>query len=153
MSMVPGGEFSPMIHVNVASTAGGYTVGTPAFFHYVLRLAEFDMSLSRDDREALDLLAAVPHAFDRDDESAPLSGRGWRIVPPRDDLDWPVLEATPQRLRNALGRARKILWMRAAEFRISAQEIASIESELDAVDGVIMRAEAAGVPISVSYVA
>ncbi|MGH7736962.1 MAG: hypothetical protein ACREMP_03695 [Candidatus Tyrphobacter sp.] len=153
MNMVPGGEFSPMIHVNVASSAGGYTVGTPAFFHYVLRLCELDMPLSRDDREALDVLAAIPHAFERDDESSPLSGRGWRIVPPRDDLDWPVLEATPQRLRSALERARTILWTRAAEFRISAQDIASIEHELDAVDGVILRAEVAGVPISVSYVA
>lgn len=153
MSMVPGGEFSPMIHVNVASAAGGYTVGTPAFFHYVLRLSEFDMPLSRDDREALDVLAAIPHAFDRDDEAARLSGHGWRIVPPRDDLDWPVLEATPQRLRSAFARARTILWKRAAEFRISAHDIASIEHELDAVDGVILRAEVAGVPISVSYVA
>lgn len=152
MSMVPGGEFSPMIHVNVASSAGGYTVGTAAFFHYIVRLSEFDMPLSRDDREALDVLAAIPHAFDRDDEASHLSGRGWRIVPPRDDLDWPVLEATPQRLRSAFARARKILWMRAAEFRISAQEIASIEHELDAVDGVILRAEAAGVPVSLSYV-
>ena len=151
--MALGGEFSPAIHVNVASPAGGYTVGTPAFFHYILRLSEFDMPLSGDDREALDVLAAVPHAFDRDDESARLSGRGWRIVPPRDDLDWPVLEATPQRLRSALERARKILWTRAAEFRVSAHEIASIENELEAVDGVIIRAEAAGLPISLSYVA
>lgn len=153
MSMAPGGEFAPNIHVNVASVAGGYTVGSAAFFHYIVRLAEFDMALSGDDREALDVLAAIPHAFDRDEEAAHLSGRGWRIVPARDDLDWAVLEATPQRLRSALARARKILWMRAAEFRVSAQEIASIEDELDAVDGVILRAEAAGVPISISYVA
>ncbi len=151
--MAPGGEFSPMIHVNVASSAGGYTVGNAAFFHYVVRLAEFDAALSRDDREALDVLSAIPHALDRDEESARLSGRGWRIVPPRDDLDWPVLEATPQRLRSAFARARRIIWMRAAEFHISAADIASIEHELDAVDGVILRAEAAGVPISVSYVA
>ena len=151
--MVPGGEFSPMIHVNVASSAGGYTVGTPAFFHYIVRLSEFDMPLSRDDREVLDVLAAIPHALDRDEENGRLSGRGWRIVPPRDDLDWPVLEATPQRLRSAFERARKILWMRAAEFRISAHEMSEIEQELDAVDGVILRAEVAGVPINVSYVA
>ena len=62
-----------------------------------------------------------------------------------------MLEATPQRLRSAFERARKILWMRAAEFRISAQEMASIEDELEAVDGVILRAEVAGVPVSVSY--
>lgn len=153
MSMVPGGEFSPMIHVNVASSAGGYTVGTPAFFHYIVRLAEFDMPLSLDDREALDVLAAIPHALDHDEDAQHLSGRGWRIVPPRDDLDWPVLEATPQRLRSALARARKILWMRAAEFRISATDMSSIETELDAVEGVILRAEVAGVPISISYVA
>jgi hypothetical protein len=153
MSMAPGDEFSSSIHVNVASTAGGYTVGNAAFFHYIVRLAEFDMPLSGDDREALDVLAAIPHALDRDEDAARLSGRGWRIVPARDDLDWAVLEATPQRLRSALARARKILWMRAAEFRVSAQQIASIEDELDAVDGVILRAEAAGVPISVSYIA
>lgn len=152
MSMVPGGDFSPMIHVNVASSAGGYTVGTPAFFHYIVRLAEFDMSLSRDDREALDVLSAIPHALDRDEEAARLSGRGWRIVPPRDAFDWPVLEATPQRLRSALARARKILWMRAAEFRVSAEDVAAIETELEAVDGVILRAEVAGVPISLSYI-
>jgi len=52
--MALGGEFSPAIHVNVASPAGGYTVGTPAFFHYILRLSEFDMPLSGDDREAVD---------------------------------------------------------------------------------------------------
>jgi hypothetical protein len=125
MSMAPGGDFLPMIHVNVASVAGGYTVGTPAFFHYIVRLAEIDGQLSRDDREALDVLSAIPHAFDRDDDASRLSGRGWRIVPPRDELDWPVLEATPQRLRAALERARNILWTRAAEFRVSARDIDS----------------------------
>ena len=151
MSMVPGGEFSPMIHVNLASTAGGYTVGNVAFFHYILRLAEFDMTLNGDDREALAVLAAVPHAFESEDEYGQLSGRGWRIIPARSEVDWPVLEATPQRLRSAFERARKILWMRAAEFRISAQEMASIEDELEAVAGVLLRAEVAGVPVSVSY--
>ena len=36
---------------------------------------------------------------------------------------------------------------------MSAREIAAIEEELDAVYGVLMRAEAAGVAVNVSYVA
>jgi hypothetical protein len=36
---------------------------------------------------------------------------------------------------------------------VSAGEIAAIEEELDAVYGVLMRAEAAGVAVNVSYVA
>ena len=38
-------------------------------------------------------------------------------------------------------------------FQVSAGEIASIEEELDAVYGVLMRAQAAGVAVNVSYVA
>lgn len=148
----PGESFSATVHVNVASPAGAYTVGNPSFFRYIVRLAEFDMPLSGDDREALDVLAAIPHALDPDEEVPNLSGRGWRIVPPQGDLDWAVLEATPARLRTAFERARTILWMRAAQFRVSAAEITSIEDELEAVNGVILRAEAAGVPVSVSYV-
>jgi hypothetical protein len=151
MSMAPGGEFSPMIHVNVSSPAGGHTVGSAAFFRYIVRLGEFDVKLSSEDREALAILNAIPHALEPDDDAAYIFGRGWRIVPARDSLDWPVLEATPQRLRVAFERARSILWTRAAELRVSAQEIASIEDELDALDGVIQRAEAAGVPVNVSY--
>jgi hypothetical protein len=152
MSMPPSGEFPPMMHVNVSSPAGGCTVGGAAFFRYILGLSDFDVKLSSDDREVLQLLAAIPHALDPDEESMKAFGRGWRIVPPRDSLDWPVLEAAPQRLRSAFERARSIVWKRAAELRISAQEIASIEEELDALDGVIQRAEAAGVPVNVSYI-
>jgi len=140
------------VHVNVASPAGAYTVGNPSFFRYIVRLSEMELPLVGTDREALDLLAAIPHAFESDGESASLSGAGWRIVPAQGDLDWPVLEATPQRLRTALERARAILWSNAARVRVSAREITSIEEELDAVYGVLMRAEAAGFAVNVSYV-
>lgn len=150
MSMAPG-DLSPMIHVHVSSAAGGHTVGSAAFYRYVVRLSEFDVKLSREDREALDLLGAIPHALEPEEEGNRVYGRGWRIVPARDSLDWPVLEATPQRLRRALERARTILWTRAAELRISAREIAAIEDELEALDGVIGRAEAAGLPVNLSY--
>lgn len=140
------------VHVNVASPAGTYTVGSTSFFKYILRLAEMGLPLPRLDREALDLLAAVPHALNPDDEVVVLSGAGWRVVPAQGDLDWPVLEATPQRLRSALERARTILWTNAARCGVSAREITSIEEELDAVYGVVMRAEAAGFPVNISYV-
>jgi hypothetical protein len=117
-----------------------------------VRLAELGLPLVKDDRDALDLLAAIPHAFDADDD-LPLSGVGWRVVPAQTEIDWPVLEATPQRLRAALERARAILWSNAARCAVSAREITSIEAELDAVYGVLMRAEAAGFAVNVSYVA
>ncbi len=141
-----------MIHVNVSSRAGGYTIGSSAFFRCMMRLTDQDVKLSSADREELQVLAAIPHALDPDEEIMGAFGRGWRIVPPRDNRDWPVLEASPTRLRHAFERARSILWIRAAELRISAQEIASIEEEFDALDGVIARAEAAGVPVNISYV-
>jgi hypothetical protein len=144
-----------LIHVSVASPAGAYTVGNVAFFRYIVRLAEMRLPLSGLDQEALDVLAAIPHAFDLDvaDDGLPLSGRGWRIVPPHGDLDWPVLEATPQRLHSAFERARRILWEYAARFPVSAREIAGIEEELDAVYGVLMRAEAQGFAVNISYTA
>ncbi|HEY1653946.1 MAG TPA: hypothetical protein VGF86_02400 [Candidatus Tumulicola sp.] len=141
-----------LIHVSVASAAGAYTVGSSSFFRYILRLTELGLPLSRPDQEAVDILAAIPHAFDQD-QDGPVSGRGWRIVPAQGELDWPVLEATPGRLHSAFERARGILWTHAAQFHVSAREIASIEEELDAVYGVLMRAEAAGVAVNVSYVA
>jgi hypothetical protein len=141
-----------LIHVNVASTAGGYTVGSNPFFRYILRLAELGLPLSLADQEAVDVLAAVPHALGIDDVAF-VSGRGWRVVPAQGELDWPVLEATPERLRSALERARTILWTHAARFQVSAREISSIEEELDAVYVVLMRAQAAGVPVNISYVA
>ena len=142
-----------LVHVNVASPAGAYTVGNASFFRYILRLAELDMPLTHADREATDLLLAIPHALDPDDDSPMISGRGWRLVPAQGDLDWPVLEATPQRLHSAFERARGLLWTHAARFHVSASEISAIEEELDAVYGVIMRAEAAGFAVNISYVA
>lgn len=142
-----------LVHVNVASPAGAYTVGSASFFRYILRLGELGLPLAGGDREAVDVLSAIPHAFDGNEELLALSGAGWRIVPAQNDLDWPVLEATPQRLRSAFERARTILWANAARVRVSAHEISSIEEELDAVYGVIMRAEAAGFAVNISYVA
>ena len=140
------------VHVNVASPAGAYTVGNASFFRYIVRLGELEPPLSRYDREALDVLAAIPHAFEADDEVPMVSGAGWRVVPAQGELDWAVLEATPQRLRTALERARTLLWNNAARVQESAREIDAIEHELDAVYGVLMRAEAAGVAVNVSYV-
>jgi hypothetical protein len=141
-----------LVHVNVASPAGAYTVGNASFFRYIVRLTELGLPLTGPDREAVEILAAIPHAFDPDDDVPALSGAGWRIVPAQGDLDWPVLEATPQRLRTAFERARTLLWNHAARFPVSAREIAAIEEELDAVYGVLMRAEAAGFAVNVSYV-
>jgi hypothetical protein len=144
---------SDLVHVSVASPAGAYTVGDPSFFKYIVRLAELGLPLPQPDRESLDVLAAIPHAFEADEELPRLSGAGWRIVPAQGDLDWPVLEATPQRLRSAFERAHAILWSNAARCAVSAREIASIETELEHVYGVLMRAEAAGFTVNVSYVA
>ena len=142
-----------LVHVNVASPAGAYTVGNASFFRYIVRLTELGLPLSGQDREAVEVLAAIPHAFEADEEGGlPLSGAGWRIVPAQGDLDWPVLEATPQRLRSAFERARALLWNNASRFPVSAREISAIEDELDAVYAVIMRAEAAGFAVNVSYV-
>jgi hypothetical protein len=142
-----------LIHVNVASAAGAYTVGSMSFFRYIVRLGELGLPLTLADQEAVDILSAIPHALGPEEEVSFVSGRGWRVVPAQGDLDWPVLEATPERLHSALERARSLLWMHAAQFQVSVGEIASIEEELDAVYGVIMRAQAAGVAVNVSYVA
>jgi hypothetical protein len=142
-----------LVHVSVASAAGAYTVGNASFFRYILRMGELGLALTRSEQEAADILAAIPHAFDSEDELAHISGRGWRVVPARGALDWPVLEATPERLRSAFESARSVLWTHAARFRVSAREITSIEEELDEVYGVLMRAQAAGVAVNVSYVA
>jgi hypothetical protein len=141
-----------LIHVNVASPAGAYTVGNPSFFRYIVRMAESGLPLARADREALDVLTAIPHAFDPDEEVPAISGKGWRIVPAQGDLDWPVLEATPQRLRSAFECARTLLWTNAARISVSASEITSIEEELEAVYGVLQNAEAAGFAVNISYV-
>ena len=153
MSSQRGEPAVDLVHVNVASPAGAYTSGNASFFRYIVRLCELDLRLSHADHEALDLLASIPHAFDPDEEVPMISGRGWRVVPAQGDLDWPVLEATPQRLHSAFERARNILWTHADRCRVSATEISAIETELEAVYGVIMRAEAAGFAVNVSYVA
>lgn len=145
-------ELEP-IHVNVASRAGAYTVGSASFFRYILRLGELGLSLSLADQEAVDVLAAVPHALGAEEDVSFVSGPGWRVVPAQGELDWPVLEATPERLRSVLERARGILWTHAARFHVSAGEITTIERELDEVYGVLMRAAAAGVAVNVSYIA
>jgi hypothetical protein len=139
-----------MVHVSVASPAGAYTVGNASFFRYIVRLAEVGLALRAEEREALDLLAAIPHAFFDDDELQ--YGRGWRVVPPAGIDDWPVLESSPQRVRSALETARRILWENAAPVGVSAREIVAIEDELDAVFTVLLRAEAAGFPVNMSYV-
>ncbi|MBV8245217.1 MAG: hypothetical protein JOZ38_04795 [Candidatus Eremiobacteraeota bacterium] len=138
-----------MVHVNVASPAGAYTVGSTSFFRYIVRLGEIGLSLDSVDRASVELLAAIPHAFFDDEVSY---GHGWRIVPPASLEDWPVLEATPQRLREALQTARRILWENAGPVGVSAGEIVTIEEELDRVFGVLQQAEIAGFPVNVSYV-
>ncbi|MFN2528754.1 MAG: hypothetical protein ABR584_08550 [Candidatus Baltobacteraceae bacterium] len=138
-----------MVHVNVASPAGSYTVGSTSFFRYIVRLAEMGLSLKPSDRESVEMLANIPHAF-FDDGIA--SGNGWRIVPPNSMEDWPVMEATPQRLRAALQAARRILWENAAPVGVSAGDIVMIEEELDHVFGILQRAEAAGFSVNISYV-
>lgn len=138
------------VNVSVASPAGTYTVGNASFFRYIVRLAEARLNLSGTDRELLEMLAAIPHAFFDDDEL--LWGRGWRVIPPVSLDDWPVLESTPQRIRAALETARRILWENAAPIGVSAREIVAIENELDEVFAVLKRAEDAGVPVNISYV-
>ena len=140
------------MNVSIASTAGAYTVGSPSFFRYILRLGELGLALSRADQEAINVLAAVPHALGSEEDVALVSGPGWRVVPAQGELDWPVLEATPERLRSALERAHGILWAHGARFQVSARDIATIERELEEVYGVLMRASAAGVAVNVSYV-
>jgi len=146
-----GGEHSGSpVHVSVASPAGTYTVGNASFFRYIVRLAEAGLMLRADEREALDLLAAIPHAFFEEEEQQ--WGRGWRVVPAASLDDWPVLESTPQRVRNALETARRLLWGNANAVGVSARDIVAIEDELDAVFSVLERAERAGFPVSISYV-
>jgi hypothetical protein len=150
MHLSGGESSSAMVHVSVASPAGSYTVGNPSFFRFIVRLAEADLALRTDDREALEMLAAIPHAFFDEDELA--WGRGWRVVPAASLDDWPVLESTPRRIRDALETARRILWENAAPVGVSAREIVAIEDELDAVFAVLQRAEEAGCPVNISYV-
>ena len=135
--------------MSVGSPAGAYSVGDAAFFRYVVRLSDIGLRLRPADREAVDLLSAIPNAFVDEDE---LSGNGWRVVPAASLEDWPVLEATPQRLRAALETARRLLWENAAPVGISAKEIVGIDDEIEKVLSVLARAEAAGFSVNVTYV-
>lgn len=150
MNFMYGEPVPSLVNVSVASRAGTYTVGNASFFRYIVRLAEAELTLSGTDREALEMLAAIPHAFFDDEEF--LWGRGWRIVPPVSLDDWPVLESTPQRIRAALETARRVLWENAAPVGVSARDIVAIENELDEVFDVLKRAEDAGVPVIITYV-
>ncbi len=138
-----------MVHVSVGSPAGTYSVGSPAFYRWVVRLSDAGFKLRPADREAIDVLGAIPNAFVDEEE---LSGSGWRVVPATSYEDWPVLEATPQRLRRALEAARRILWENAAPVGISAREIVSVDEEIENVLAVLQQAEAAGFSVNVSYV-
>ncbi|MBC5798563.1 MAG: hypothetical protein GIX03_03630 [Candidatus Eremiobacteraeota bacterium] len=138
-----------MVHVNVGSPAGTYSVGGTAFFRYVVRLADMGLALRPADRAAIDVLGAIPNAYVDEDE---YSGNGWRVVPAMSYEDWPVLEATPERLRTALETARRVLWEQAAPAGISAREISSIDDEIENVLAVLARAEAAGFSVNVTYV-
>src|SRR3984893_585386 len=138
-----------MISVSVGSPAGMCTVANPAFYRYVLRLGEAQLHASPLDRAQLDVLANVPHAYADEEEC---SGDGWRIVPAASYEDWPVLEATPQRLRAAFQTARRLLWANAGPVGISAVELMGIDAEIDLVLGVLQQAEAGGFTVSVSYV-
>jgi hypothetical protein len=139
-----------MVNVSVGSPAGMTTVANPAFYRFVLRLAEAEISVSEFDRTQLDVLAAIPHAFADDDGTT--SGDGWRIVPAASYEDWPVLEATPQRLRAAFQTARRVLWNNAAPVGISAGEIVEVDAAIDNVLGVLQQAEAVGYSVNVTYV-
>jgi hypothetical protein len=138
-----------MVHVSVGSPVGTYNVASFPFFRYIVRLADAGLPLEPIERDALDLLSAIPDASLDEGE---FSGSGWRIVPASCMEDWPVLEATPQRLRTALQTARRILWENAAPVGITAHEIVLVEEELDKVLTVLARAEAAGYSVNVSYV-
>lgn len=143
-------EFVGPLHISVASPAGAYTVGNASFCRYIVRLAEAQLTLQADDREALEMLAAIPHAFVDDDTFS--FGRGWRIVPPASTHDWPVLESTPQRVRAAFEAARRIMWEHATPVGVSASDIVAIEDELDQLYTVLERAEDAGFAVNVVYV-
>ncbi|HZX68202.1 MAG TPA: hypothetical protein VFE70_04920 [Candidatus Elarobacter sp.] len=138
-----------MVSVNVGSPAGMCTVASPAFYRYVLRLAEAPLHASAGDRAQLDMLANVPHAFADEEEC---SGDGWRIVPANSYEDWPVLEATPQRLRAAFQTARRLLWKNAGPVGISAGDMIAVDTEIESVLGVLRQAEAGGFSVNVSYV-
>ena len=120
---------------------GGLSVHPP--------LAEAPLHASAVDRAHLDVLANVPHAYADEEECA---GDGWRIVPAVSYEDWPVLEATPQRLRAAFQTARRLLWTNAGPVGISAGDMVAVDTQIDSVLGVLHQAEAGGFSVNVSYV-
>ncbi|HMD01415.1 MAG TPA: hypothetical protein VKG44_00490 [Candidatus Baltobacteraceae bacterium] len=138
-----------MIHINLSSPAGNYSVGSTPFFRYVVRLSDMGLAVRPADQESIDILAAIPNAYVDEDE---ISGNGWRVVPAASGGDWPVLEATPRRLRSALETARRLLWENAAPVGITANEIVGIEEELENVLALLDRAEAGGFSVNVTYV-
>lgn len=138
-----------MVSVNVGSLAGMCSVANPAFLRYVIRLSEAPLELGAIDRAHLDVLANVPHAYADEEECA---GDGWRIVPAVSYEDWPVLEATPQRLRAAFQTARRLLWANAGPVGISAGDMIAVDGEIESVLGVLRQAEARGYSVNVSYV-
>jgi len=138
-----------MVSVSVGSPAGMCSVANASFYRYVIRLAEADVATTITDRANLDVLANVPHAYADEVEC---SGDGWRIVPAASYDDWPVLEATPQRLRAAFQTARRLLWANAGPVGITAGEMIDVDSDIDSVLGVLHQAEAGGYSVNVSYV-
>ncbi len=138
-----------MVNISVGSLAGMCTVANPAFYRYVLRLGEAPFEVGVADRAQLDVLANVPHAYADEEECA---GDGWRIVPAVSYEDWPVLEATPQRLRAAFQTARRLLWANAGPVGISAGDMIAVDTEIESVLGVLRQAEARGYSVNVSYV-
>ena len=143
------------IHVNLASSTGAHCVGDATFFRLIVRQGDFSEPRESADREALDLLGSIPNAFpEEEEEPATIRvGRGWRLIPPQHALDWSVLEATPQRLRDALKRAQHLLWQHAGTWSVSAVEIDRVEAELDALYSFLLTAESAGAAVNINYVA
>lgn len=138
-----------MVSVSVGSPAGMFSVANPAFYRYVIRLGEAQLEVGAADQANLDVLANVPHAYADEEECA---GDGWRIVPAVSYEDWPVLEATPQRLRAAFQTARRLLWANAGPVGISAGDMIAVDGEIETVLGVLRQAEARGYSVNVSYV-
>ena len=141
---------SSMVSVSVGSPAGMCSVANSSFYRYVIRLAEADVATTvarsgQSRRAWRTFRMRTPMR-----SSAP--GDGWRIVPAASYDDWPVLEATPQRLRAAFQTARRLLWANAGPVGISAGEMIDVDSDIDSVLGVLHQAEAGGYSVNVSYV-
>ena len=137
------------VQVNISSPAGSYASSSTPFFHYVVRLSEAGLRISDMERNALELLGAIPHAFFDDDFC---EGPGWRVVPPRSYADWPVLETEPYQLRAALETASGLIWLHAAAMGISVREIALVEEEIAKVLFVTDLAEQGGYKMNMTYV-